>query len=151
VPSIAAVKEWSNDIVVYERTYRGLRERHPHVSLLSSYSRALVPSLLVGADGILSGHGSLVADLHVRAFDAVAAGDMAEAQHVAEVLHRLTEVFYAPPTTDAHTRMKIASVMLGRLTCENVRAPLELPGEADRARVAEAVALLAAETAAVLS
>jgi 4-hydroxy-tetrahydrodipicolinate synthase len=147
IPRIAAVKEWSNDMVVYEQTYRRLREEHPHVSLLSSYSRALVASLLIGADGILSGHGSLIADLHVRAFNAVASGDLAAAQRLAEVLHRLTEVFYAPPMIDAHTRMKVASVMLGRLSCPNVRKPLQPIQEHERARIAQAAELLSAETA----
>jgi 4-hydroxy-tetrahydrodipicolinate synthase len=151
VPRIAAVKEWSNDMVVYERTLWALRERHPDVTLLSSYSRALVASLAVGADGILSGHGSLIADLQVRAFDAVARGDMTEARAVARLLHRLTEVFYAAPMADAHTRMKVASVILGRINCAHARGPLGEIGAEEQARIAAAVELLRAETGALVA
>jgi 4-hydroxy-tetrahydrodipicolinate synthase len=142
VPRIAAVKEWSNDMVVYERTFRRLRQVHPHVSLLSSYSRALVASLAVGADGILSGHGSLIADLQVRAFDAMAREDLAAGREVAELLYRLTDVFYRPPHADAHTRMKVASVQLGRMSSAAVRGPLQPIGSEERERIAKAVELL---------
>jgi 4-hydroxy-tetrahydrodipicolinate synthase len=151
IPRIAAVKEWSNDMVVYERTYRRLKELHPHVSLLSSYSRALVASLVTGADGVLSGHGSLIADVQVRAFDAVAREDLTGAREVAELLARLTDVFYAAPTADAHTRMKVASVMLGRMRCANVRGPLGDIGAQEQERIAQAVALLSAGAGAPVS
>lgn len=149
IPRIAAVKEWSNDMVVYEQTYRRLREQHPHVSLLSSYSRALVASLAVGADGILSGHGSLIADIQVRAFEAMAQDDLAAAREAAELLYRLTDVFYAPPTADAHTRMKVASVLLGRIKSARVRGPLQPIAAEEQARIADAVALLSASGAGV--
>jgi 4-hydroxy-tetrahydrodipicolinate synthase len=151
IPRIAAVKEWSNDMVVYERTYRRLKDLHPHVSLLSSYSRALVASLVTGADGVLSGHGSLIADVQVRAVDAVAREDLAEARAVAELLARLTDVFYAAPTADAHTRMKVASVMLGRLRCDAARGPLGEIGAQERQRIEEAVALLSTQARAGVS
>jgi 4-hydroxy-tetrahydrodipicolinate synthase len=150
-PRIAAVKEWSNDIVVYARNRRRLREAHPEVSLLSSYSRALVASLVVGADGVLSGHGSLVADVQVEAFEAVARGDLAAARRTDEVLQRLTDTFYAAPIADCHTRMKLASAMLGRISHANVRGPLQPIGDAERSRIAEAVALIEAWTAAPVS
>jgi 4-hydroxy-tetrahydrodipicolinate synthase len=124
VPSIVAVKEWSNDAVVYEETFRRLRAEHPRVSLLSSYSRSLLASLAIGADGILSGHGSLIPELQCAIWRAAAADDLAGARETAAVLHELTRVFYAAPTADGFTRMKYAALRLGRISTGTVRGPL---------------------------
>jgi 4-hydroxy-tetrahydrodipicolinate synthase len=124
VPQIVAVKEWSNNIFVYEDTLRRLRNEHPHVSLLSSHSRSLLPTLALGADGILSGHGSLIPELHVALVDAVATSDLDRARRLAVALHSLTKEFYAPPVADGFTRMKAVSKMLGRIANDNVREPL---------------------------
>lgn len=137
VPRVAAVKEWSNDITVYESTFRGLKAQHPNVSLLSSHSRSLLASLAVGADGILSGHGSLIPELQTALFDAVVEENFAVAREVASVLYQLTQVFYAPPIADGFTRMKLASARLGRLSGAYVRGPL-LPLEEREAQRVEA-------------
>jgi 4-hydroxy-tetrahydrodipicolinate synthase len=142
VPAIAAVKEWSNDIIGYERTLRGLRALDTAPTLLSSFSRALLPSLVVGADGILSGHGSLVPDVHSDLFEAVRREDLAEARRIADVLYALTDVFYTPPHIDAHSRMKVASEMLGRISSAYVRGPLQPLSGGERDRIASAVEVL---------
>ena len=93
VENVIAVKEWSNDIVAYERNYRALKALDKEISVLSSFSKALLASLCVGADGILSGHGSLIADLHVEIFDAVKRGDLAAARQVSDRIYPLVNVF----------------------------------------------------------
>ena len=47
--------------VTYERNYRELKSLDKDIAVLSSFSKALLASLCVGADGILSGHGSMIA------------------------------------------------------------------------------------------
>ncbi|GAW47888.1 MULTISPECIES: dihydrodipicolinate synthase family protein [unclassified Nocardioides] len=136
VPQIVAVKEWSNNIFVYEGTLRRLREEHPHVSLLSSHSRSLLPTLVLGADGILSGHGSLVPELHVALVDAVATCDLDRARGLALTLHGLTKEFYASPIADGFTRMKAVSKMLGRIESDIVREPLLPLGREELDRLA---------------
>ena len=78
IDNVIAVKEWSNDIGVYERNWRELKALDKEISLLSSFSKSLLASLCIGADGILSGHGSVIADLHVEMFEAVNRGDLEE-------------------------------------------------------------------------
>jgi 4-hydroxy-tetrahydrodipicolinate synthase len=138
VPAIAAVKEWSNDMVIYETTLRRLRAEHPHVSMLSSYSKSLLGSLALGADGILSGHASLIPEIQAELFAAVGREDLEAARRLAAALHELTQVFYAPPVADGFTRMKHASVRLGRISCATVREPL-LPLEPDAIAAVDAV------------
>lgn len=132
IDNVVAVKEWSNDIGVYERNYRELKALDKQISLLSSFSKSLLASLCVGADGILSGHGSLIADLHVEMFEAVKRGDLAEARRVADRVYPVAQVSYAQPFLDGHNRMKEALAILGRIDEAHVRPPLQRVSQAER-------------------
>jgi 4-hydroxy-tetrahydrodipicolinate synthase len=139
VDNVIAVKEWSNDIVAYERNYRALKALGKEISVLSSFSKALLASLCVGADGILSGHGSLIADLHVEIFDAVKQGDLAAARRVSDRIYSLVSVFYAAPFLDMHNRMKEALAILGRIDEAHVRPPLRRISDAQREEIRRVV------------
>ena len=139
VENVIAVKEWSNDIVAYERNYRALKALDKEISVLSSFSKALLASLCVGADGILSGHGSLIADLHVEIFDAVKRGDLAAARQVSDRIYPLVNVFYAAPFLDMHNRMKEALAILGRIDEAHVRPPLRRISDAERGEIRRVV------------
>ena len=132
IENVIAIKEWSNDIVVYESNYRELKALDKEISILSSFSRSLLASLCVGADGILSGHGSMIADLHVEIFNAVKRGDLAAARRVSERIYPLTQAFYAEPFLDGHNRMKEALAILGRIDEAHVRPPLRRISDAER-------------------
>ncbi len=139
IDNVIAVKEWSNDIVAYERNYRALKALDKEISVLSSFTKALLASLCVGADGILSGHGSLIADLHVEIFNAVKRGDLEEARRVSDRIYPLVEAFYAEPFLDMHNRMKEALAILGRIDEAHVRPPLRRIPDAEREEVRRAV------------
>jgi 4-hydroxy-tetrahydrodipicolinate synthase len=140
IDNVIAVKEWSNDIVAYERNYRELKALDKEISVLSSFSKALLASLCVGADGILSGHGSLIADLQVEIFDAVKREDLAAARRVSDRIYPLVQVFYAEPFLDMHNRMKEALAILGRIDEAYVRPPLRHISDAEREKIRRAVA-----------
>lgn len=135
IDNVIAIKEWSNDIGVYERNYRELKALDKHISVLTSFSKSLLPSLCIGADGILSGHGSLIADLHVSLFNAVNNGNLHEARIIADKMYPLIQVFYDEPFLDMHNRMKEANVMLGRMDEAHVRPPLQQITEEERQRI----------------
>lgn len=144
IDQVVAVKEWTNDIVTYERNLHAIRavaqERGRDVSVLSSFSRSLLASLVLGADGILSGHGSLVADLHVALFRAVEKQDLAEARRLWERIRPVAEACYADPFQDGHNRMKVALAELGRIDEAHVRPPLAAVPEAERIGLRDVVA-----------
>jgi 4-hydroxy-tetrahydrodipicolinate synthase len=139
IDNVIAVKEWSNDIGVYERNWRELGALDKEISLLSSFSKSLLASLCVGADGILSGHGSLIADLHVEMFEAVQHGDLEGARRVAARIYPLVQATYAEPFLDGHNRMKEALAILGRIDEAHVRPPLQRISEAEQERIRRVV------------
>ncbi len=140
IPSIRAVKDWSNDPPLHERQTRALQGRTPPVTLLTTHSAWLMASLTMGAGGLLSGAGSVIADLQVALFEAVQADDLARARALNERILPMTQAFYAPPFLDMHNRMKEALVLLGRLPKSVVRPPLVKPPAADIERLRQAIA-----------
>ncbi len=124
VPRIRAIKDWCNDPALHERHIRELRALDRPVATLSTHSAWLMPSLMLGCDGLLSGAGSVIADLQVALFRAVRAGDLGEARRLNDRIHPAARAFYAPPFLDMHNRMKEALHYLGRLPPAHVRPPL---------------------------
>jgi len=135
IPSVAGVKDWSNDIVAYEKNLRALRGSGRPVAMLSSFTMSLMATFFLGADGCISGMGSVVADLQAALLAAVKAGDLAEAHAINERLGPLVAVFYAPPFVDMHNRMKEALAILGRIPAAHVRPPLTPVSEDERDRI----------------
>jgi 4-hydroxy-tetrahydrodipicolinate synthase len=133
IDNVVAVKEWSNDIIAYERNLRALKSLDKDVAVLSSFSRSLLASLILGADGILSGHGSVVVDLHVELFRAVEKQELAEARRVWDRIRPFAEACYAEPFLDGHNRMKVALQVLGRIDAAHVRPPLQAVTDSERA------------------
>lgn len=138
VPSIRAIKDWCADPQLHERHIRTLQGLSRPVTVLTTHSAWLMASLTMGANGLLSGAGSVVADLQVALFEAVKAKDLARAQRINDRLYPVQQAFYAPPFLDMHNRMKECLVLLGRLDRAVVRPPLmKLPqGEIARLKVA---------------
>ena len=122
--NIVAIKDWSLDIATYEHNFRARRALGRPISVLSSFSTNLLPSLAIEADGILSGHGSVIADLQADLLRLVQAGAMAAAGELYGRIQILTAAVCRSPMVNMYTRMKEQLVMLGRLDSAHVRTPL---------------------------
>ena len=124
IPQVAGVKDWSNEIVAFERNLRAIRATGRPVAVLSAFTMSLMASFLLGADGAISGMGSVTADLQAELFAACQKGDLDGARAINDRLDPLVRVFYAPPFVDMHNRMKEALVALRRIPAAHVRPPL---------------------------
>jgi 4-hydroxy-tetrahydrodipicolinate synthase len=139
IPGVVGVKDWSNEIVAFERNLRALRATGRPVAMLSSFTMSLMATFLLGADGAISGMGSVAADLQVELFEACGKGDLDGARRVNDRLDPLVRVFYAPPFVDMHNRMKEALVLLGRIPAAHVRPPLTPVSAAERDAIRSAL------------
>jgi 4-hydroxy-tetrahydrodipicolinate synthase len=124
VPSIRAIKDWIGHVPHHEWHVRTLQNLPRPVNVLTTHSSWLFSSLVLGCNGLLSGSGSVIADLQARLFRAVQADDLAEAKRLNDRIEPLMRVFYADPFVDMHNRMKEALVLLGKLPRAVVRPPL---------------------------
>jgi 4-hydroxy-tetrahydrodipicolinate synthase len=139
VPTIRAIKDWTAVVQHHERQIRDLQERKRPINVLSTNSAWLMSSLVLGCNGLLSGSGSVIADLQARLFRAVRANDLAEARRLNDRIYPTARVFYADPFIDMHNRMKEALVLLGKLPRAVVRPPLVKIGDAEIARIRQAL------------
>ena len=138
VPTIRAIKDWTPQVPLHERHIRTLQSLDKPVNVLSTNSSWLFSSLVLGCKGLLSGSGSVIADLQARLFRAIEANDLAEARRLNDRIYPTAEVFYADPFVDMHNRMKEALVLLGKQPRAVVRPPLAKlsQGEIERIRAA---------------
>jgi 4-hydroxy-tetrahydrodipicolinate synthase len=139
IPQVAGVKDWSNEIVAFERNLRALRAAGRPVAMLSAFTMSLMATFLLGADGAISGMGSVTADLQAELFEACGKGDLDGARRINDRLDPLVRVFYAPPFVDMHNRMKEALVLLGRIPAAHVRPPLTAVSAAEREGIRRAL------------
>lgn len=139
VPNIRAIKDWTQNVQQHENQVRVLQSRSRPVNVLSTNSAWLLSSLVLGCTGLLSGSGSVIADLQAQLFRAVNANDLVEARRINDRIHPMASVFYAEPFVDMHNRMKEALVLLGRLPRAVVRPPLVKIKEPEIARIREAL------------
>lgn len=140
VPTIRAMKDGIGSPVLHEMHVRELQSATRPFNVLSTHSAWLLPSLVLGCNGLLSGAGSTIADLQVRLYEAVKADDLATAREVAARIYPLTHAFYREPGVDMHNRMKEAQVILGRLPSAAVRAPLQKLSAAEIEGIRQALA-----------
>jgi len=139
VPSIRAIKDWCTNPQLHERQIRTLRALNPPVAVLTTHSAWLMSSLVLGCDGLLSGSGSVIADLQAQLFRAVRANDLATAKRIHDRIWPTVEAFYTEPWVDMHNRMKEALVLLGKLPRAAVRPPLVKIPEPEVERIRKAL------------
>ena len=124
VPSIRAIKDRIGNAPHHEWHIRTLQNLPRPVNVLTTRSAWLFSSLALGPNGLLSGSGSVIADLQAKLFPAVQDNDMAAAKRLNDRIEPLMRVFYADPFVDTDNRMKEALVLLGKLPRAVVRPPL---------------------------
>ena len=139
VPQVTAIKDWCASPQLHERQIRTLQSLKPPVSVLTTHSSWLLGSLVLGCNGLLSGSGSVIADLQVKLFKAVQANDLATAKEINERIWPTAEAFYSEPWVDMHNRMKEALVMMGKLPRAAVRPPLVKIPQAEIERIRRAL------------
>ena len=139
VPSIRAIKDWIGSVPHHEWHIRTLQNLPRPVNVLTTHSSWLFSSLVLGCNGLLSGSGSVIADLQAKLFRAVQKNDLAEAKRLNERIEPTARVFYADPFVDMHNRMKEALVLLGKLPRAVVRPPLVKIERTEVARIRQAL------------
>jgi len=139
VPSIRAIKDWAGTVQQHEWHVRHLQTLPRPVNVLSTQSSWLMSSLVLGCKGLLSGSGSVIADLQAKLFRAVQGNDLREARALNDRIYPLASAFYASPWADMHNRMKEALVLLGRLGKAVVRPPLVKLDAAEIGRIRQAL------------
>ena len=141
VPTIKAIKDWSNEPMLHEKHIKTFQNLPNPVNVLTTHSAWLMSSLVMGAKGLLSGAGSVIASLQVDLFFSIKNKDLETAQKINEKIYPLVQAFYAPPFLDMHNRMKETLVLLGIMDKAVVRPPLMKLSEKEINSLRQAISL----------
>ena len=141
VPTIKAIKDWSNEPMLHEKHIKTFQNLPNPVNVLTTHSSWLMSSLVMGAKGLLSGAGSVIASLQVELFFSIKNKDLETAQKINEKIYPLVQAFYAPPFLDMHNRMKETLVLLGIMDKAVVRPPLMKLSEKEINSLRQAISL----------
>jgi len=136
VPTIAAIKDLGGDPRLHERTIAALHGLKRPVNVLTTHSMWLAGSLAMGARGIISGAGSVIADRQVALFRAMTAEPGSQAARACtREMSVLVEAFYGHPYVDWQARMKATLARFGRIASSHVRGPLATLPDGDWSRM----------------
>jgi 4-hydroxy-tetrahydrodipicolinate synthase len=141
VPTIKAIKDWSNEPMLHEKHIKTFQNLPNPINVLTTHSSWLMSSLVMGAKGLLSGAGSVIASLQVDLFFSIKNKDLETAQKINEKIYPLVQAFYAPPFLDMHNRMKETLVLLGIMDKAVVRPPLMKLSEKEINSLRQAISL----------
>ena len=136
---VIGVKEGSKDPFTFESNLRALRDLKRNIAVWSTHSKWLLADLAIGADGILSGMGSITADLHVALAEAVHNSDLKAARKINDQIFPLTRVFYRSGQ-NPHVRMMYALRKLGLQKHGFVRPPYQPLDASERSKIDQALA-----------
>ncbi|MBR6351518.1 MAG: dihydrodipicolinate synthase family protein [Firmicutes bacterium] len=142
IDNVVSIKDASYDIIFYETLYREIKKLNKDVTMLSSFSKTMLASFAVGADGLLSGNGSIIPEFQVALFEAVNRGDLKKAREIADFIWPMVSACYSSPFTDMHNRMKYVACKLGRIATDTARMPLLPLNELEKKRLDEAIIAL---------
>ena len=125
ISQVIAIKEGSDDIIVYEENWRKIKEAAPNVAVLASNFDWFLAQCSIGTDGILSGLASLAPDILIDLWCATEKSDLDAMRSISDRLYHLVRSIYGTrPRMDMHTRIKEALVAIGVIDCARPRPPL---------------------------
>jgi 4-hydroxy-tetrahydrodipicolinate synthase len=136
VDRIVAIKDLISDPRLHERQINALHALTRPVNVMTSHSMWLAGSLSMGARGVISGAGSVIADRQVALFNAIVTGNRATSHRLASEMHLMVEALYGPPYVDWPARMKEILFRFGRFQTNVVRSPLSVIDDSDWRRIA---------------
>ncbi len=141
IPNVKAVKMGTRQEAVYEKDIRVLREKAPHLTILTCHDEYLLTSMLPGVDGALIGFAGCIPELITDMWKAVKAGDYATALSLEQKVSAMSEAIYGvgQPSGDAHARMKYAIYRRGIFSSPKMKEPVLPIHEKEKQQIEDAL------------
>ncbi|MDO9524942.1 MAG: dihydrodipicolinate synthase family protein [Gemmobacter sp.] len=122
---VLGIKEGSWEVATYEATWRLCKTLRPDVTVMGSGDEHLLTSFIIGSDGSQVSLAAIIPDIVTDLFDAAAKGDWEAARACHEALYPLSVAIYRhAPQFLATARLKTCLKLLGRISCDRVKAPM---------------------------
>ena len=137
IPQVVAVKNGTREFARYERQVFELRQKAPHISILTCHDEYILASTMCGVDGAILGFATFVPELISDMMEAAKRNDWVTAKKLNEQLYYLKLATYGSdePPMYAHAYLKEAMVQIGRLKHARVRPPVPPLTDAEREKI----------------
>lgn len=141
LPNVKAIKMGTRNTALYERDIRILREKAPHLSLITCHDESLLTSMFPGVDGALIGFAGCIPELITEAWKAMKAGDFWKIREYDKLIAPMAEAIYGigQPSGEAHARMKEAIYQRGLISNPIMREPVLPLSQEEKDKVTEAL------------
>jgi len=137
IDAVCGIKEGSWEVAAYEATWRLSKTQRADVIVMGSGDEHLLTSFIIGSAGSQVSLAAIIPDTITDLFDAATRGDWKTARSLHEDLYPLSVAIYRDaPRFLATARLKTCLKLLGRISCDKVKAPMRqlCPDEVERLR-----------------
>lgn len=125
VNTIVGIKDLCTNPRLHEQHIQALHSLSRPVNVMTTHSMWLAGSLAMGAKGVISGAGSVIADRQVALFNAVQNTSQLSLTSLTTEMHHLIEALYGDPYVNWQARMKELLYRFGRISAPVTRRPLQ--------------------------
>jgi 4-hydroxy-tetrahydrodipicolinate synthase len=126
LPNVVGVKEGSWETAAYEANRRLIKETVPNVGVMASGDEHLLTCFILGSEGSLVSLACLWPEPVIQLERAVRDGDLEAAQATHAAIYPLARAIYGTtPGYHATARLKACLKLLGRLSDDQVRPPIQ--------------------------
>lgn len=126
LPNVVGVKEGSWETAAYEANRRLIKDGAPDVGIMASGDEHLLTCFMLGSEGSLVSLACIWPEPIIQLDAAVRAGDLATAKSAHDKIYPLAQAIYGvAPAYRATPRLKACLKLLGRITDDQVRPPIE--------------------------
>lgn len=142
IPSVVGIKEGSWEIATYEENRRAIKAVRPEIAVLGSGDEHLMVNYLIGTEGSQVSLAAIVPQLVVALWDAAEAGNWPLARALHDRIYPLSVAIYRQaPVAYATARLKACLRLLGQLTDDRTRPPIQPLGAEEYSRLEAALKL----------
>lgn len=126
IEHVKCIKMGTRLMPKYEHDIRELREKAPHLSLITCHDETLLSSMFPGLDGALIGFAGCIPELITEAWKAVKAQNYAEIRRYDDLIYPISQAIYGEgqPSGEAHARLKETLVQRGIFKSALMRRPV---------------------------
>lgn len=142
LPNVRAFKMGTRNYPLYERDIRILREKAPHISLITCHDESLLSSMFPGVDGALIGFAGCIPELITDAWKAMKEENLRKIREYDNLIAPVAEAIYGigQPSGEAHARMKEALYQRGLFSSPIMREPVLPLSQEEKDKVAHGLA-----------
>ena len=141
IPNVKSFKIGTRHQALYEKHVRIIKEKAPHVSLITCQDEYIVDSMYVGVDGALIGFAGCIPELISDVWAAMKKNEFLKTRELQDYIFEMSDAIYGfgEPTGEAHARLKEVLKQRGIFSSALMRKPVMPLEQYEKDRISKAL------------